>query len=584
MNEQLTSLAFSMEANKGVYALLLGSGISYSAGIPTGRGILREFCRRIMQMNGESESDPISWYEKKYGKPPLYNEVIALLAKTPSERQGLLKEFFEPTIEEAEQKQKIPTDAHHAIAKLVQRGYVKVIVTTNFDRLLEHSLDEHNVQYQTLYHDTDIEGMKPLAHAECTVLKVNGDYRDTRFKNVTDELDNFTVPLAQLLRRVFDEYGMIVSGWSAEWDTALRELIKSVKGRRYSWYWHAFAEPLTPYAEELISYRDASKIIDSKGADHFFTELYENVIHAAKIKRESMENTQVKMKRLQRYIQNERDIELREIVTEQTRSVVAHLSNRYYAQRAPVESIRTEVQVTAEKTWSLALSSALLAYYVKTTDQERLLLQTAERLTGSKHHIGDDYLLFIQDLPLHIVFYSIGVGAVMKGNYVLLNKLFTKPRVQDPHRQDISFLSYASSHPQLDILFKLVSEEKTDVASPEMLFTYPYVKKVFIETRLAFDEQEFKQYYDQFELLRAIKCHYLGEACDESGQFLCHTDYKHLLHFLNEGAETQGWPALTICDGSPQGFHHALTKLAKSLKNIDEAKRKELLKAYTVIQ
>jgi hypothetical protein len=50
-----------MEGNKGVYALLLGSGISYSSGIPTGWGILKELCRRIMLINGETHEDEFKW-------------------------------------------------------------------------------------------------------------------------------------------------------------------------------------------------------------------------------------------------------------------------------------------------------------------------------------------------------------------------------------------------------------------------------------------------------------------------------------------------------------------------------------------
>ncbi|KAB7707553.1 hypothetical protein F9802_07345 [Bacillus aerolatus] len=581
MDEKLLSLAFSVEANKGVYALLLGSGISYSAGIPTGRGILRELCRRIMHVNGADESDPVDWYEKNYGKAPLYNEVIELLAKTSSERNGLLKEFFEPTLEEVEEKQKIPTDAHHAIAKLVQRGYIKVIVTTNFDRLLEHSLDEHNVQYQTLYHESDMEGMKPLAHADCTVLKVNGDYRDTRFKNVTDELDNYTLPLAQLLRRVFDEYGMIVSGWSAEWDTALRELIKSVKGRRYSWYWHAFSEKLTTHADELISYRDACKIVNPKGADHFFTELYENVTNIAKVKKVSPENIQVKMKRLKRYIQDERDIELREMLTEQTKEVVSFLFEQPYAKEATVDSVSVRIQTVAEKSRMLAMLVAVLAYYMKTPEQAQLLIQTTERLTGSRHHSGDRSLLATQEIPLHAVFYSIGISAVMKKNYQLLNKLFTQPNVQDPHRQHISFLTYTSPHMWLNALFEYVSEETTHLTPAETLFTYPYLKQVFIETRLAFDEQEFEQHFDQFELLRAIKYRYMNEESNISGQFGYKPNRDHLIRFLNEGSETEDWPVLAICDGGREKFTDSLEKLAEDLNEKDGFSGRGLLQAYT---
>ncbi|MEK4027599.1 SIR2 family protein [Pseudobacillus sp. FSL P4-0506] len=581
MDEKPLSLAFSVEANRGVYALLLGSGISYSAGIPTGRGILRELCRRIMCVNGANESDPFAWYEKRYGKAPLYNEVIELLAKTSSERNGLLKEFFEPTLEEVEQKQKVPTDAHYAIAKLVQRGYVKVIVTTNFDRLLEHALDEHNVQYQTLYHDTDIEGMKPLAHADCTVLKVNGDYRDTRFKNITGELDNYTLPLAQLLRRVFDEYGIIVSGWSAEWDTALRELIKSVKGRRYSWYWHAFSEKLTPYADELISFRDANKIIDPKGADHFFTELYENVINIAKVKKVSPENIQVKTKRMKRYIQDRREIELREMLTDQTRKVVSFLFEQRYTEEATAEALSVRAQMVAEKSKTLAMLVAILTYYMRTPEQAELLIQTAERLTGSRHHFGNPLLLATQEIPLQAIFYSTGISAVMKKNYQLLNKLFTLPKVQDPHRRQLSFLAYTSTEAGLDPLFQKISGKETHLAPTEVMFTYPYLKSLFIEARLAFDEQEFEQHFDQFELLRAIKCRYMNEVGSMCGQFGYKENREHLIRFLNEGAETEDWPALAICDGRREKFTDSLEKLAEDLNEKEGFNGKGLLYAYT---
>ncbi len=41
MIEPIVSLAFSLHANKGVYALLLGSGVSRSAGIPTGWEVVK---------------------------------------------------------------------------------------------------------------------------------------------------------------------------------------------------------------------------------------------------------------------------------------------------------------------------------------------------------------------------------------------------------------------------------------------------------------------------------------------------------------------------------------------------------------
>jgi len=42
MIDPIISLAFSLHSTKGVYALLIGSGISRAAGIPTGREIVQD--------------------------------------------------------------------------------------------------------------------------------------------------------------------------------------------------------------------------------------------------------------------------------------------------------------------------------------------------------------------------------------------------------------------------------------------------------------------------------------------------------------------------------------------------------------
>ena len=47
MLDPMTSLAFSVYSGKGVYALLLGSGISTSAGVPTGWGIILDLIRKV---------------------------------------------------------------------------------------------------------------------------------------------------------------------------------------------------------------------------------------------------------------------------------------------------------------------------------------------------------------------------------------------------------------------------------------------------------------------------------------------------------------------------------------------------------
>ena len=52
-----------------------------------------------------------------------------------------------------------------------------------------------------------------------------------------DELDDYQEPFNWLLDRIFDEFGLVVCGWSAEWDNALRKAIERAPSRRFTTFW-----------------------------------------------------------------------------------------------------------------------------------------------------------------------------------------------------------------------------------------------------------------------------------------------------------------------------------------------------------
>ena len=54
-NDPITQLAFSVYENKGVFAVLLGSGLSRSAEIPTGWEITLDLVRRVAVAQGVPE-------------------------------------------------------------------------------------------------------------------------------------------------------------------------------------------------------------------------------------------------------------------------------------------------------------------------------------------------------------------------------------------------------------------------------------------------------------------------------------------------------------------------------------------------
>ena len=163
-----------MHAQKGVYALLLGSGVSRSAGIPTGWEVVLDLVGKLAKLSGKNieGEEAAKWYKKKYKEEPNYSRLLDELTITPAERQQLLKAYFEPTVEEAEQGIKSPTPAHRAIADLVAGGYVRVILTTNFDRLIERAVSDKGIAPIVVASLDAVIGALPLPHSVCTVVKI----------------------------------------------------------------------------------------------------------------------------------------------------------------------------------------------------------------------------------------------------------------------------------------------------------------------------------------------------------------------------------------------------------------------------
>ena len=221
MTNPTESLAFAMHANPGVYAVLVGSGVSRAAKIPTGWEITLDLVRKLAALRNETcDPDPERWYRNTFDTEADYSELLDKLCGTAAERQQLLRGYFEPSADEREEGAKQPTATHRAIATLASKGFIRIILTTNFDRLMETALDGAGVTPTVLTTPDQLQGALPLIHTRCCVVKLHGDYLDTRIRNTQAELDSYPPEFDGLLDRVFDEFGLVVCGWSAAWDGA----------------------------------------------------------------------------------------------------------------------------------------------------------------------------------------------------------------------------------------------------------------------------------------------------------------------------------------------------------------------------
>jgi hypothetical protein len=267
------ALALSLHHSPGVHAILVGSGLSRAAGIRTGWEITLDLVRRLAVLDGVTEqADSAQWYLAKYSKEPSYSELLHALAKTTSERRTILQSYIDPR--EGEDTRK-PTRAHHAIAQLAASNTVRVVITTNFDRLIENAMREAGVEPTIIASADAIRGATPLVHAECTVIKVHGDYLDARIKNTDAELESYPRAMNRLLDQVFDNFGLLVVGWSGDWDTALRSAIQRAPSRRYPFYWAARGA-IGAAAQDLIEQR-GGRSFPIEDADSFFVKLRETL-------------------------------------------------------------------------------------------------------------------------------------------------------------------------------------------------------------------------------------------------------------------------------------------------------------------
>lgn len=271
-----------MHSQPGVYALLLGSGVSTGAGLPTGWGVVTELVARVAAVAAPDDedsastarADPDAWWAQHSEGELGYASLLERVAPSAAARQGILASFFDSRVDDQSPARQ-PSKAHRAIAELVRRGSVKVIVTTNFDRLMEQALDAVGVSPQVIARPEAVNGMAPLTHAKATVIKLHGDYLDLGTRNTPAELSEYPAEWTGLLRQVFDEYGLIVSGWSADWDVALVHALEESTSRRYPLFWDRRSSR-GEAATRLLAGR-AGLVLPASSADELFGELVESL-------------------------------------------------------------------------------------------------------------------------------------------------------------------------------------------------------------------------------------------------------------------------------------------------------------------
>ena len=439
MIDPVHSLAFSIQANRGVYAVLLGSGVSRAAKIPTGWEITLDLIRKLASLHRETcDPDPELWYRKKFEKEADYSDLLDGLAKTPAERQQLLRGYWEPNDQEREEGEKKPPAAHRALATLAARGFIRVIITTNFDRLVETALTDEEVVPTILSSPDQVQGALPLIHTQCCVFKVHGDYLDTRIRNTPAELGQYPPEFDQLLDRIFDEFGLIVCGWSAEWDGALRKAIYRAPSRRFSTYWAARGE-LGGEAQRLIDHRGA-QVIPIEDANTFFQTIQRHVESIEEFSKPHPLSTEAAVASLKRYISEPRyRIQLVDLIDEIVGKIIEVTSGEAFVLKGgptPTSESTTARVRGYEAACSTLLAMAAVGGFWAEEKHHLVWQRTLERLGSTTLSSGTVLWLDLQRYPATLLLYTLGLGAV-EVNQLHFLKCLLDATLRRKHQEDM---------------------------------------------------------------------------------------------------------------------------------------------------
>jgi hypothetical protein len=181
----------------------VGSGFSLSAGFPSSGSIASLLVRKV-EDDGKVV-DPVTrvqldraaeLFETTYGRGRLVSEVESFLRTAP---------------------QDVPSPSHRLLASLVKHGFVRTIVTTNYDTLIEDACALLGAPITVVAHESQLHS----AAGDVPVLyKIHGDFSHPELLVLTPSdllgwnLRPETRPIVAQLQASFDRNALLFLGYS----------------------------------------------------------------------------------------------------------------------------------------------------------------------------------------------------------------------------------------------------------------------------------------------------------------------------------------------------------------------------------
>ena len=286
----------------------------------------------------------------------------------------------------------------------------------------------------------------PIAHSPCTIIKVHGDYLSPDLKNTFEELASYDPQIDRLLDEVFDQYGLIVCGWSGKWDTALRNAILRTPNRRFATYWLHRGQ-VSPEAQEIISHRGAISIT-IEDADSAMEDLLDKVQSLAAATDQRPADTAVAVAQLKRYLPDPvHRIRLQDLVLGERDAVIEQIQ-RLPTSGQPTYQDYAERMALYERTMSRLMTLlAAGAFFSDRDEHDRLWVRSIEPLAiRAQERAGSTVLINMQQYPTLLALYALALGALAADRADPIARVLAEITVHDGHGPTPVAVGAASPH------------------------------------------------------------------------------------------------------------------------------------------
>lgn len=424
-----------MHRSPGSHVAIVGAGMSVDSGLPSGWQVEEQLIGEVAAQRGTDlgGTTPHKWWQATFGEPATYQRLLGKLAPTPVERQRLLRPYFEGGWN-PDHGEVAPSGAHRALAELVRSGAIRIVITLNFDRLIERALTDIGINPLVASSPEQLRALPPVHSIPALVIHLHGDYLEPEtMRNTAGELDGYPDEVRRVVGRILGEYGLVIVGWSAAYDPALREMIDTCERPPFTSCW-IDPYPLKPVADELRARRGLGLVVaDANEALGTLRASVEAL--AERTPRHPLSAAALVAMAKRELIEQRTPVRLHDRLRSEFARLWAlpAMNPTQFDRPANGQGFPSAVSGLMAETVNACAMVATCAYWGDSATESWWMPEIA-RLAAPRRGSGLTALIRLPNLPSSLVVYAAGVAAVAAGRHELVYRVLTEPRVRDPYR------------------------------------------------------------------------------------------------------------------------------------------------------